>query len=172
MYTLATMFLLYYIVGKDWRQEEIGTTEYEMVEWHHQLNGREFEQAPGVGDGQGSPACCSSWGLKESEMSEWLYWTDHALFMFIFLKQISGNIELDIFVEFKFCSLMRTYAEMAGWHHWLDAHESGWTLGVGDGQGGLACFDSWGRKELDTTEWLNWTELNLTSSCTMKLKGN
>ena len=50
--------------------------------------------------------------------------------------------------------------EMAGWHHWLDGRESEWTPGVGDGQGGLACYDSWGRKELDTTEWLNWTELN------------
>ena len=49
--------------------------------------------------------------------------------------------------------------EMAGWHHQLDAHEFGWTPGVGDGQGGLACCDSWGRKESDTTEWLNWTEL-------------
>ena len=47
---------------------------------------------------------------------------------------------------------------MAGWHHWLDGRESEWTPGVGDGQGDLACCDSWGRKELDTTEWLNWTE--------------
>ena len=53
-----------------------------------------------------------------------------------------------------------TEDEMPGWHHWLDGHESGWTPGVGDGQGGLACFDSWGRKESDTTERLNWTELN------------
>ena len=50
--------------------------------------------------------------------------------------------------------------EMAGWHHWLDGHESEWTPGVGDAQGGLACCDSWGRKESDTTEQLNWTELN------------
>ena len=50
--------------------------------------------------------------------------------------------------------------EMAGWHHWLDGHEFEWTPGVGDGQGGLACCDSWGLKESDTTEWLNWTELN------------
>ena len=49
--------------------------------------------------------------------------------------------------------------KMAGWHHWLDGHGFGWTLGVGDGQGGLACCDSWGCKELDTTEWLNWTEV-------------
>ena len=52
-----------------------------------------------------------------------------------------------------------TEDEMAGWHHWLDEHESGWTSGVGDGQGGLVC-DSWGRKESDTTERLNWTELD------------
>ena len=47
---------------------------------------------------------------------------------------------------------------MAGWHHWLDGHEFEWTLGVGDGQGGLACCNSWGCKELDTTEQMNWTE--------------
>ena len=51
-----------------------------------------------------------------------------------------------------------TEDEMAGWHHRLDGHEFGWTPGVGDGQGGLTCCDSWGRKELDTTERLNWTE--------------
>ena len=48
---------------------------------------------------------------------------------------------------------------MAGWHHWLNGCESEWTLGVGDEQGDLACCDSWGRKESDTTEWLSWTEL-------------
>ena len=53
-----------------------------------------------------------------------------------------------------------TEDEMAAWHHWLDGCESEWTPGVGDGQGGLACCDSWGRKELDMTEELNWTELN------------
>ena len=52
-----------------------------------------------------------------------------------------------------------TEDEMAGWHHWLDGCESEWTPGVGDGQGGLECCDSWSRKELDTTEWLNWTFL-------------
>ena len=51
-----------------------------------------------------------------------------------------------------------TEDEMAGWHHWLDGRESEWTPGVGDGQGGLVCCDSWGRQELDMTEWLNWTE--------------
>ena len=53
-----------------------------------------------------------------------------------------------------------TEDEMAGWHHWLNGRESEWTQGVGDGQGGLACCDSWGCKESDMTEQLNWTELN------------
>ena len=52
-----------------------------------------------------------------------------------------------------------TEDEMAGWHHWLDGHEFGWTPGVGDGQGGLVCCDSWGRKESDTTERLIWSDL-------------
>ena len=51
-----------------------------------------------------------------------------------------------------------TEDEMAGWHHRLDGREFGWTPGVDDGQGGLACCNSWGFKESDTTEWLNWTE--------------
>ena len=50
---------------------------------------------------------------------------------------------------------------MAGWHHRLDGHEFEWTPGVGDGQGGLACCNSWACKELDMTEWLNWTELSV-----------
>ena len=61
--------------GEDWRQEEKGTTEDEIVGWHHWLNGHEFEQAPGVGDGQGSLVCCSPWGHKESDTTEWLNWT-------------------------------------------------------------------------------------------------
>ena len=62
--------------GKDWRQEEKGTTEDEVVGWHHWCNRHEFEQAPGVGEGQGSLACCSPWGCKELDMTEWLNWTD------------------------------------------------------------------------------------------------
>ena len=56
--------------GKDGGQEEKGTTEDEMVGWHHQVNGRESEQTPGVGDGQGGLACCSPWGRKESDSTE------------------------------------------------------------------------------------------------------
>ena len=55
--------------------------------------------------------------------------------------------------------------EMAGWHHWLDGRESEWTPGVGAGQGGLACCNLWGRKESDTTERMNWTELKWSVVC-------
>ena len=61
---------------KDWRREEKGTTEDEMVGWHHWLDGHEFEQAPRVGDGQGGLACCSPWGCKESDTTERLNWTE------------------------------------------------------------------------------------------------
>ena len=56
--------------GKDWGQEETGTTEDEVVGWHHRLSGREFEQALGNGEGQGNLACCSPWGCKESNVTE------------------------------------------------------------------------------------------------------
>ena len=62
--------------GKDWRQEEKGTTEDEMAGLHYQLNGHEFEQAPEDGDGQGSMACCSPWDCKELDTAEWLNWTE------------------------------------------------------------------------------------------------
>ena len=58
-----------------------------------------------------------------------------------------------------------TEDDMAGWRHWLDGHESEWTPGVGDGQGGLVCCDSWGHKESDTTEQLNWTEMKHLEQC-------
>ena len=58
--------------GIDWRQEEKGTTEDEMIGWHHWLNGYEFEQVLGVSDGQGSLVCCSPWGCKELDTTEWL----------------------------------------------------------------------------------------------------
>ena len=62
--------------GKDWKQEEKGITEDKMVGWYHWLDGHEFEQEPVVHDGQGSLACCSTWGHKESDMTEQLNWTE------------------------------------------------------------------------------------------------
>ena len=72
--------------GKDWGQEENGTTKGEMIGWQHRLNGYEFEQAPGVGDGQGSLACCSSWCPKELDMTEQLNW-----YIFIWLEESFSN---------------------------------------------------------------------------------
>ena len=60
--------------GKDWGQEEKGTTEDEMVEWHHQLYGHGFGWSSEVGDGQGGLTCCSFWGHKESDTTDWLNW--------------------------------------------------------------------------------------------------
>ena len=62
--------------GKDWRREEKGTTEGEMVGWHHWLDGHGFRWTLQVGDGQGGLVCCGSWGHKESDTTEWLSWTD------------------------------------------------------------------------------------------------
>ena len=62
--------------GKDWGQQKKGVTGDEMVGWHHRLDGHEFEQALGVGDGQGGLACCDSWDRKESDTTERLSWTE------------------------------------------------------------------------------------------------
>ena len=62
--------------GYNWRQEEKKWTEDEMIGWHHQLDGHKFEQAPGVGDGQGSLVCCTPWGHKKSDTTEPLNWIE------------------------------------------------------------------------------------------------
>ena len=84
--------------GKDWRQEEKETTEDKMVGWHHRLNGHEFEQDSGVRNGQGSLACCSPWGHKESDRTEWLNNNNKIqlddwptlIFSLIFIYSVSG----------------------------------------------------------------------------------
>ena len=65
---------------KDWREKEKGTTEDEMVGWHHRLNGHELEETPGVGDGEGSLPSCSPWGGRESDTTERLNWTEGGSF--------------------------------------------------------------------------------------------
>ena len=86
--------------GKDWGQEEKGTTEDEMVGWHHRLNGHGFGWTPGVGDGQGGLECCGSWGRKESDMTEWLNWTDtstihfKSFWVFIYLPNDRTKVPL------------------------------------------------------------------------------
>ena len=62
--------------GRDWEQEEKGTTEYEMAGWHHWLNGRESKWILSIDDGQGGMVCCNSWGCKEPDRTERLNWTE------------------------------------------------------------------------------------------------
>ena len=80
--------------GKDWGQEEKGMTEDKMVGWHHWLDGHEFEQAPGDGEGRGSLACCHPWGRKESDMTEQLNktvtyvsneWKFHCMYVYMYV---------------------------------------------------------------------------------------
>ena len=87
--TLATLFKNWLLgkdpdAGKDWRQEK-GMIEDEMVGWHHWFSGHEFEQALGIGDGQGSLVCCGPWGRKKSDMTEWLNWPELKERILIFL---------------------------------------------------------------------------------------
>ena len=77
--------------GKDWGQEEKGTTEDEMVGWHHRHNGHGFEWIPGVGDGQRGLACCGSWGCKESDTTEQLKWIEPNIVAFHHIKLNPGE---------------------------------------------------------------------------------
>ena len=86
-------------IGQDWRQEEKGMTEDEMVGWHHWLNGHEFEQALGVGARQGSLVCCSPWGHKESDTTErlnWneLNWTEQCVLLLLLLLSCFSHTQL------------------------------------------------------------------------------
>ena len=74
-------------VGRDWGQEEKGTTEDKVAEWHHGLSGRESEWTLGDGDGQGGLACCDSWGPKESDTTERLSWTEDATHCWLYTQQ-------------------------------------------------------------------------------------
>ena len=79
--------------GRDWGQEEKGTTENEIAGWHHWLDGHESEWTPGVGDGQGGLACCNSWGCKESDTTEQLILSDLIWSWFHFWKYYCNFLE-------------------------------------------------------------------------------
>ena len=102
--------------GKDWRWEEKVTTEDEMVGWHHRLYGHEFEQALGIGDGQGSLACCSPWGHKESDTTEWLNWTElifvNCLPSFSIIEDKAEILFWMLFLYFRV-----NYIYRPSWHH-------------------------------------------------------
>ena len=92
--------------GKDCRQEEKGTTEDEIVGWHHQLGGHEFVWIPGVGDGQGGLACCSPWGHKEqlSNCTE-LNWSPQCLKLWILYNNLPTDFKCESAVRYSMCSL-------------------------------------------------------------------
>ena len=85
--------------GKDWRQEEKGVKEDEIIGWYHWLNGYEFEWAPGTGDGQGGLACYSPWGRKESNMKERLNWTEHSSCYIKEIKMVPHQLFLIVWMS-------------------------------------------------------------------------
>ena len=137
--------------GKDWGQEEKGTTEDEMVGWHHRLNGYGFGWTPGF-DGRGGLACCSSWGCKESDTTERLNWTE--------LKAGQGFPGGTNGKE-STCQCRR--CKRLGFHPWVG--KTPWSRkrqpipvflpGESHGQRSLAGYGPWCLKDLDTTAWLN-----------------
>ena len=131
--------------GKNWKQEK-GMTEDEMAGWHHQCNGHKMKWVLGVGDGQGGLACCSPWGRKESDVTEWLNWTDANRWLIGKVSDAGKDGGQ---------KKRASEDEMAGWHHQCNGHELWQPSGDGEGQGDLACCSLWGREESDTTGWLN-----------------
>ena len=102
--------------GKDWGQEEKGTTEDEMVGWHHQLNGHEFGWTPGVGDGQGGLVWCDSWGRKESDTTEQLNWTEGTDGWTRILLSISNILSLKCTNKMLYSSLQTILSELLSSH--------------------------------------------------------
>ena len=102
------------VTGKDWRQKEKRMTEDEMVGWNHQLHGHEFAQAPGVGEEQWAFVCCSPWGYKESDMTEWLNWTERITEQILFvigmsLQQDWGSLRPQHISPVKFAPMHRSH---------------------------------------------------------------
>ena len=85
--------------GRDWGQEEKGTTEDEMAGWHHRLNTHEFGWNLGVGNGQGGLACCDSWGCKESDMTEQLNWTELNRLYWVCVIPVGGTKLIWLFIQ-------------------------------------------------------------------------
>ena len=152
---------------KDWKQEEKGTTEDEMVRWHHQLNGHEFEQTPGDGEGQGCLACCSSWGHKESDRTEWLnnnnkttdIWGSQVELVIRNLPANAGDTRDVVFDPW-----VEKIPWRRQWHPTpvlLPGKFHGWRSLVG--------CSPWGREESDMTEWLHF---DFSLSCIGEGNGN
>ena len=133
-------------------------------EWNREgrkpIQGCSFKKVAGCRWGSGLPKphwsgteCASELSTKDGERWVFIKWFLKLQYFGHFMRRVDSDAGRDWGKE-----KGTTEDEMAGWHHWLDGREFEWTLGDGDGQRGLACCDSWSRKELDTTEWLNWTD--------------
>ena len=131
--------------GKDWRQEEKGMIEDEMIGWHHWLDGYEFEQAPGVGDGQGGLACCSPCGHKELDMTEQLNWTG--------LNHVDGASQMAQWKEFG-CSAGDCFSPWVGKIPWRRAWQPIpiFFPGKCHEQRSLAGYNQWAHEESHMTE--------------------
>ena len=136
--------------GRDWGQEEKGTTEDEMVRWYHWLDGHEFEQAPGDGDGQGSLVCCSPRGRKELDTTERLNWTE-----------LIENVGFPGGASGKEPAYQNKRQRRRGFNPWIG--KIPWrrerlptpVFWAGEFHG---LYSPWGLKELNTTEWLSLTK--------------
>ena len=132
--------------GRDWGQEEKGTTEDEMAGWHHWLDGLESQWIPGGGDGQGGLACCDSWGCKESDTTERLIWSDLILLIGSSLvAQLVKNLP----------AMQETWVRFLGWAHpWRRKWQPIPVFLPGESHGlrSLAGYSSWGHK---SRTWLS-----------------
>ena len=110
--------------GRDWGQEEKGTTEDEMVGWHHRLDGHESKWTPGVGDGQGGLACCDSRGCKESDTTEQLNWTElksksYEFFWFPSAYKIMFTLYFSLFIlYFSLLNVQQHYVWKCAYFNW------------------------------------------------------
>ena len=157
--------------GKDWGQEEKGMTEDEMVGWHCQLNGHEFEWTLEVGDGQGDLACCSPWGRKESDMTEWLNCTELNRFIickgFILHVYLAKEIMTWSICEIPFLTLKESACQCrrCGFHPWVRKIPSRrkwqptpiFLPGESHGQKSLVGYSPRGHEETDRTGKLTYT---------------
>ena len=101
--------------GTDWGQEEKGTIGEEMAGWHHGLNGHEFEWTPGVGVGQGGLAFCVSWGRKESDMTEWLNWTELNISVKVYFRTRTIGDKAAYYIITKMPVHQETILVLDGW---------------------------------------------------------